>query len=139
MATAVTKPMIADWLAGAERRCPRFAEPAHWKIFLDDVRKFVEADWLEKCAKLNWTDESLFNVDRLHPFGNPAPARTGLLPALRGRIVIGLHPDYARLAFPGAEDADALHPRHLQNISRHHNQSILVSIWSLMPELAATI
>src|SRR5262249_20821805 len=123
MPKAVTPEMVADWLKGAEHRCPRFAEPVRWQKFLDDVRKFVEAGWLEKCARLDWTDRELFSVDRLFPFDNPASARTGLLAALKGREVRGLHPDCAVLGVPGVEENDALHSKHLQNFSRHHQQT----------------
>src|SRR5262249_29023400 len=101
MATTVTKQMVDAWLKDADRRRPYFAEPNHWGVFLADVRKFVDAGWLEKCDRLGWGDEALFFVDRLHPFNNPAPARTGLLPSLKGREVRGFHPDYAVLGYPG--------------------------------------
>src|SRR5262245_4593762 len=137
---AVTKEMVAAWLNGADRRVPYFVgDPARWHLFLADVRKFAAGDWLEKFDRLGWSDEALFHVDRLHPFENPAVGRTGLLPALKGREVRGVHPDYAVLGVSGVVDNDALHPRHLQAFSRHHNQSTLVLIWTLMPEPAATI
>ena len=125
MAKGIKSEQIKDWLADADLDPPFGVSAARWQIFLADARKFVADGWLDRAIKLEWLDLECFGVDPDQPFDNPAPGRTGLVTALAGRVVMGLHPDYATIKNASDEDG-RLHSRWLQVQSRHAKQKLLV-------------
>ena len=136
MAKGIKREQFKSWLADADLDPPFGVSAARWQIFLADARKFVADGWLDRAFKLEWLDLECFGVDSETPFDNPAPGRTGLVPALNGRVVVGLHPDYATIKNLGDEDG-RMHSRWLQFQSRHKTQKPLVLIWDLKAPIAA--
>jgi hypothetical protein len=136
MAKGIKSDQIKDWLAAADLDPPFGVSADRWKSFLADARRFISDGWLDRAIKLEWLDLECFGVDPETPFYNPAPGRTGLVPALAGRVVTGLHSDYATVKNLADEDG-RLHSRWLQFQSRHKKQKPLVLIWDLKAPIAA--
>ena len=128
---------VGDWLRDADRHCPDGVAAERWQVFVADTRKFLEAGWLNRALNCEWLDWEVFGVDAATPFDNPDPARTGLVPALGGRTLVGLNRDYGVIR--NLEDDDCkLHSRWLQYQARVRKQKPLVLIWEL-PALMETI
>jgi hypothetical protein len=128
---------IKNWLADADLDPPFGVSADRWESFLIDARRFVADGWLDRAVKLEWLDQEVFGVDPDQPFDNPAPGRTGLVTALAGRAVLGLHPDYATVKNINDDDG-RLHSRWLQVVSRHAKQKPLVLIWDWKPPIVRT-
>jgi hypothetical protein len=133
MTRGLNRDQIKNWLADAANPGELYHRTGfpsgRWQTFIDDLRRFIADGWLDRAIKLEWLDLECFGVDPELPFDNPAPGRTGLVPALNGRVVAGLHPDYATIKNLADEDG-CLHSRWLQNVSRHKQQKPLVLIWN---------
>lgn len=135
MAKGLKAEQIKYWLADADLDPPFGVSADRWKSFLADARRFISDGWLDRAIKLEWLDLECFGVCPETPFDNPAAGRSGLVPALAGRIVTGIHPDYATVKNL-ADDDGRLHSRWLQFQSHHKKQKPLVLIMDLKAPIA---
>jgi hypothetical protein len=121
---------IAAWLADADSNRPYMIEPTRWLRFLVDARRFVAAGWIEKAIAAEWLDLEIFGCDPDRPLDNLDDGRTGLVPSLNGRNVVGFNRDWAVIRNLG-DDECRMHTRGLQYQSRYKNQKPLVCVWQL--------
>jgi hypothetical protein len=80
------------WAGGFARlhpdRPPGDVPTKRWQQFIDDIGRFLDADWAEKAAALGWGPLDLFGCDRERPFARIDHA--GLLWLLDGDKLIEL-------------------------------------------------
>ena len=65
-----------------------------WREMIEDADDFVRK-WEDRALALGWTTLDIFGADCLKPFARIDHA--GLVPILRGRKLVDLTPDFAKI------------------------------------------
>jgi hypothetical protein len=101
--TALVKYAAGDpkgWAQGFAQldrdRPPGDVPPARWRVFIEDVGRFLGSDFAGAAAALAWTPHHLFGCDRDRPFARIDQA--GLLWLLNGERLIALSENTATIA-----------------------------------------
>jgi hypothetical protein len=80
------------WAEGFARldpdRPPRFVPAKRWRLFVDDVGRFLDGGWVGKATALGWGPYDLFGADRDRPFARVDCA--GLVWLLNGDRLLAL-------------------------------------------------
>ena len=97
-------PIPIDWIQGVARldhhRPPNDVPRLRWHQFVQDCQHFLSSpeNWAERAAQLGWDAVALFGCHPTRPLDYSGTA--GLLWAMNGGRLVGLHRDWAVIDMP---------------------------------------